>query len=363
MSNLTTRRMIEAYEQYREPQMGFSSLFRTPAENMFNSEEVEFDVMRTTESVAVPIVDRCSGYRENSSDLFTNKSVTPAIYKEATPINSCDLTNRQFGSDPFKDVDYRANLVMKVFRASRHIEAKIKRAIELQCSQVMITGMIDLRDSDGNIVYSLDFLPQASHFPTSATAWNLPGATIFDDISALGDVIRRDGLHNPDMIIMGQGSLNAALANSAFSESFDNRRIDAGIIELAGSGDGLTLQGMLTIGSYRYKLYTYDAYYVDPQTGVSTKYLPDDKVIVKASSGRMDLHFGGIPHIGNILGNHHGSLLPEIPSRMNMPQGGMSMFLHSWISADGQTLWAGVGSRPIAVPTALDTYGTLTTGV
>ena len=86
-----------------------------------------------------------------------------------------------------------------------------------------------------------------------------------------------------------------------------------------------------------------------------------NKVVVRSSTGRLDATFGAIPNIGKLLGAQAtNNVLPELPSRANNVEGGMDMFWNAWITPDGEQLMGGVGSRPLMIPTAIDTFGCLT---
>ena len=143
----------------------------------------------------------------------------------------------------------------------------------------------------------------------------------------------------------------------------DNRRIEIGGIAPVQRGNGQIFQGFIWIGNYKFSMWTYQARYKHPQTGVSTKFIDAGKVIMRSSSGRMDATFGAIPNIGKELGVQPTNLLPELPGRISNGAGGMDLFTNAWLTPDGEQMFAGVGARPLLIPTAIDTYGCLDTGL
>lgn len=362
MSDTTTKRMISAYYQEASPTAFFSGMFQTRPENFHSSEEVEIDVVRSEEDVSIVIQDLSTGYRMNSDDLYTNKGFKPPVHKEAIPLNAFDLIKRMPGSNPFESPDFRANIIVKMFGGMRKIERKIRRAIELQASQVMQTGVVTLTDINGTALYTLDYAPKAAHFPTAGTSW--ASATLAQkiaDLTGLCDVIRGNGLVDPDELVIGSTVWENLLATSGFLDRFDARRADLGTITAMSSrGGGGLYRGTLELGNYKLDVFTYNGRYKDPQSGASTQYLDDGNVIVRSSTARMDATFGAIPNIGALLGAS-GRLVPELPSRMSSAANGMDLFTNVWMSPDGEALFGGVGARPLMVPTAIDTYGCLTT--
>ena len=360
MSDTTTKVMLAAYEQDAEPTMFLSGMFQSPRRNFHNSEEVEIDIVRSEEDISIAIQDLSTGARLNSEDIYTNKGFKPPIHKEAGPINAHTLIKRMPGQDPFAAVDFQANAISRGIILGRKLQRKILRAIEQQSSQVMTTGTVTLIDSAGASVYTIDYKPKATHFPTAGIAWSSATSTKLADIASLANVIRGDGLANPDMLIMGAGSYELFIQDQDVLDRMDNRRIAGnGIVPLELMGNGGIFRGVIEIENYRYDIWTYDGRYKHPQTGVSTKYIPDDKVVVRASSGRMDATFGGIPRIAGPDPRVPGALL----SRVSVPGQMLDLQMNGWITPDGETMMVQAGTRPLMIPTAIDTFGCLDTGI
>jgi hypothetical protein len=363
MSGLTTKRMLAAYMQMASPTLFLSGFFQSPPENFHTSEEVELDIVRCDEDVSVVIQDLSTGYRMNSEDLYTNKGFKPPIHKEALPLNSYDLMQRMPGQNPFESSDFRANIILRMFNGMTKIEAKIRRAIELQASQVLQTGQLTLTDSAGVALYTLDYKPKATHFPTAGTSWaTATGLQKIGDLSALAEVIRNDGLDSPDMLIMGVDAYENFISDAVVQARFDIRRLDLGTISpMQVNGNGGSYRGIVEIGNYRYDVWTYGGRYKHPATGVKTQFIDPGKIIMRCSAGRMDATFGAIPNIGVLMGGQATNLLPELPGRLSNAAGGMDLFTNAWLSQDGEALFGGVGARPLMIPTAIDTYGCLNT--
>lgn len=357
MSDAITKRMIAAYLQDRAPTLFLTGFFQTPPQNFHNSEEVEIDIMRGEEDVSVVIQDLSTGYRMNSADLYTNKSFKPPIHKEAAPINAFDLIKREFGQNPFENVDFQANATVRAFREFRKIENKIRRAVELQASQVLQTGTVTLTDSSGNSLYTIDYQPKNTHFVTTGTSWNAGGNDPLGDLNSLGQTIRADGLTDPDTLIFGDTAWDLFINNADVQTRLELRRGMLGEVAPEVRGSGANFMGYIWIGNYRYSMWTYTGRYKHPQTGVSTAYVEADKVIMMSSTGRLDGTFGAIPRIAP----PDSRALPFIPPRMADAQGGMDLFTNAWLSADGEQLFVGAGARPLMIPTAIDTFGCLDT--
>jgi len=353
-----TSKMIRMYLQQAQTQLFLSSKFQAPPENFYKSEYVGIDIERSDEDIAIAIQDMSAGYRDNSGDIYTNKRFKAPVFKEKLALNAFDLMNRVPGKHTYEDPEFQATAIAQSYKGFRKIENKIRRAIELQASQILQTGTVSLTNAAGDVLYTIDYKPKATHFPTAGTAWNAVGATITDDILALAEVNRDDGLMDSDEILMGQGSYEVAIQDTTFLARFDNRRVSNGsLTEFTPRNDGSYYRGRITIGNYGFDVFTYNGRYKDPATGAKIKYLADDKVVVRSSMGRLDATFGAIPKFAPM----DAAVLPFLPGRVSGSN--IDLHMNAWFSDDREQFFAGLGARPLLIPTAIDTYGCLDTGI
>jgi hypothetical protein len=357
MSDLSTIQLIDAYLEEADVPSFFSTFFKSPAQNFYTTEEVELDIQRDSEDVAVAITDLSVGPHHNESTTFTNKKFTAPIYSEEGAVNSYDMIRRQPGQSPFSSPDYAVNATRAAFGVYRKVEKKIRRAVELQCSQTLLTGKTTLINKAGVAVYSLDFSPKTTHFVNATGAvWAVNGSTgdPLGNLAALATVIRKDGKRSPDTLIFGDSAFSRFLANTAVKAALDNRRIEIGLIAPQNRG-GATLQGNIWIGSYRFEMWTNVGDYNHPQTGVSTPFLDTNKVIMLSSTARLDLTWGAIP----MIVPPDQRALPFLPPRISSEGGRLDLTTSAWITPNGQSVMISASSRPLAIPTAIDTFGAI----
>lgn len=358
MSDIGTHKMLQAYFQDSPATSFLTGFFDARPENFYNSEEIEIDIERDDEDIAIAITDLSTGYNINSSDLYTNKSFKPPILKEAAALNAFDLIKRMAGKNPFEDFDFQANATVRAFKNFRLVEKKVRRTVELQSSQVLQTGLVDLKNSAGVTLYTIDYKPKATHFPTVAIAWsNAATAVPINDIDSLAQLIRADGKTDPTDLIMGDTAWLEFIATDQIKEHINFRRANLIAIQPIMVGRGATFQGEISVGNYVYKIWTYSGGYKDPQTGNHTKFVDPGKVIMTSEAGRLDATFGAIPRIAP----PDSRVLPFLPSRMSDADMRIDLFTNAWLTPDGEQLMTGVGARPLMIPTAIDTYGCMTT--
>ena len=189
-------------------------------------------------------------------------------------------------------------------------------------------------------------------------------AQVEANIESLCDAINSDGLVGSGewLMEMGDDALRVAKANTAFLKLFDaNTKIDNGSLQIPQDGmNGGKYHGTISVGAYRLQIWTYNKTYIDVETKVRTKYLDPASVIIKAPGCRLDLSWGNCPMI--IPPSQR--VVPFIPPRIRQTgMGGMDMITNVWTDPQAENLFGGISARPLAIPTAIDRFGCLDTGL
>lgn len=351
--------MLDAYiEQRQSPQLFLSSFFKTTPKSFHSSEHVEVDTRRSEPHIAVPVASVDSGARVVEATKYVNEKFTPPVYDLETKISAWSTKERQPGVDPFEDPDFRANARSEAFYNLSQLEEMLRRAVELQASQIFQTGVVTLKDKNGTTLFTLDYGCRPSHYVTT-TAWAADGSTgnPLADIGAMGQQLRTHGKLAPTDLLFGLGAQHRFLANTLVKTRLDNLGLQA-LQDISHSprADGATYFGTIVIDHYRYRMWMYDGFYIDPQTLEPTRFLGDNKVIMLADNGRRDLTFGKIP----MFVPPEARAAQFLPSRMSSVEQAFDMTTNIWVTPDGKHLRMSAGTRPLAIPTAKDTHGCLT---
>lgn len=357
MSDTSTARMLGKYLEESPAPLWLSGMLQTPRENFHTSEYVEIDIERDDESIAIAIQDISAGARHNEANLYTNKRFTPPLLNEKGVITALNGLKRQPGESPFADPDVARNVGSEAFRVLRKMERKLQRTIELQAAQMFQTGQLSLVDSAGVEVYGIDFKPKATHIVTVGTVWAADGSTgaPLSDLGSLGDVVRRDGKMSPDKLTFGKVAFQRFMANSDVQANINGRRVELGRITHEQRGQGASFKGVIAIDHYEYELWMYDGFYKHPQTGVATPYIDDDKIIMTSTGARLDLTFGAIP----LAREPSAEALSFLPPRISGSEQGIDISTNAWFSEDNSTFQVSAGTRPLVIPTAIDTFASL----
>lgn len=360
MSNSVTKVMLDAFKEEREPLGFLSSQFKVPRKGIHSQEKVEIDIKRSGRKIAVALHDLSTGARMNAKDIFSNKEFAPAILKEATVIDAFQLMGRSFGQLPYESNDFRGKLLEKAMDTGIEMSNKIARTCELQASQILTTGKITLKDEAGKDVYVLDFKPKTSHFPTASVSWDNANADPVGDILSLCREVKKNGKQSPDMMELGEDAYEYLIKNDEVKARLDNRRLEgSGIKTLEKMDNGAEYRGILEVGSYKLHIYTYSEVYEDPETEELVNYLPTDKVIIRSSRGRLDATFGIIPKIGGRDPRLPSGLFERVKSGPDM----IDIQIWAQIKGNSDGVEIEVGTRPLLIPVAIDTFGCLTIGI
>lgn len=359
MNKLATR-FLGLFRSWRRPTMFLQSFFAMTPESIYNGGKVSVEVERDGEDIAIPI-KQGTGPNWNDMSVSTLKEFTPPAYNEGFPVDVEELVQRTAGVDPYSDSyqSYVSKLFSKINKLIQKGFNKITRALEVQASQILQTGKLNLLASDGTTRYELDFLPKATHFPTVSVAWSSGSSTKTADLSSLLAVIRADGLVDPRILIFGETAMNQFLADDGVQKLLDTRNFDLGQVSPEMLASGATFFGRVWIGSYLCEMWTYPQVYKHPQTGAATKFIDDNKVVVLSnetrlvkSSARVPLPLGSDPRLAGLM-----------PGRMADASLNVDMTVNLYCTPNGKQVMAEVESRPLLVPVGIDQFGCLTTTV
>ena len=350
---------MSAFEDMRDPTGFFQRLFILRRGNVFDGEEVEVDIRRNGEKVAIPAA---SGTRMNDKTRFTNKKFKPPRYSEGMPLSSDDFLNRDFGSNPYsqESAGYARRIAAKLMDNAAVLDGIMGRAIELQAAKVLQYGALTLKDEDDNTVFDIDYSAKASHFPTVGTGWNVSGSDPYADIGALAEEMRKDGNVDATDMVMSRESFADFERNEVVQKLMDLRRLNAGEINAIGfnaRNSGAQLVGEVIIDGQPIRIWLYNGYYTDPVSGLTTRYLEQNKTILFSEASRFDKVCARVP--GPIVSNPQ--LARFMPGRMTNMEAGYDVTPNIYASESGEEVVQKLETRTLCVPTGIDQFGCMTT--
>ena len=362
MFKLLTRVIALFNSQPDINKMGFlSSFFVVGPDSFTDAEEVSLDEIFEGEEIAPSITDLSTGAVTLVEKKFNNKMIPFPVYAMRSPVAISQLMTRQPGEKtPITEkVNWFARLAAILVRRMGIMTRMLRRSMEQQASQVLQTGNIILTDEKGVETFDLQLTPKASHFPTVTTSWSdIDDATPLDDIDALADVIRDDGLVDVTTLIFGRTAWINFIKNKWVQDNLNKDVLNMGELNPTIVNKGGKRMGYIDYGSNRYVLYTYNARYnLFGDKITKYKFIDDNKVILLPDVADLDFRrlFGGIPSVrmdatfDTLFGADKTQIGGEYDIRPRV-----------WWSDDNETYMGEIKSRPLMMPVSVSRYGCLT---
>ena len=347
-----TKALAARYRERIKP-TGFLRSFFPSKE--FDTLEVSIEVTRGKEKVAVDVLRGTEGNRNNFSKS-TEKIYKPPYFHEYFDATTLSYYDQLFGvnENEINMASFRAWLDETLESIDILIDT-IERAYELQCAQVLTSGIVSIKNGD-NIDYNrkAESLVQLS----GAGEWvNTASCDPLKDLEDGCEFLRTvgkvaDGTFNA---IFGKSAMTNMRNSDNFKSIADVRRIDLVDISPAQrNSQGATLQGYVQAGSYRVLVWTYPEFYED-ENGVMTPYIAENDVIMVPESTKFQLSFGAVPRLFGKVANVGANVAKKISNERG------SYLIGEFLDEQNTAHLIDVKSAAVAIPVAVDQIYTLGT--
>lgn len=330
---LYTKMVIDVYKQRTTPTSFLRNYFPSKESPTL---EVSIEVQRNFEKVALPVVRGTDGNR-NSFTKSTEKLFIPKYYREWFDRTQLQLYDRLYGASTIEDTIFSA-YINSVADHIMELQNKIERSHELQCAQVLETGIVDLGDG-----LKIDYKRKAESLIAYTTTNNFADDAVdpFAVFTTGCTFLRQKGkcLGGRFIAIMGSDALAKLLTNAIFlkRQNLFSMALDTVTSPLM-SLEGNTYHGTITAGSYKVELWAYPQYYDDPTTGNQTAYVNTKKITIIPEKPRFVMAFGAVPQLLN----------PGTAPRMG------KFIMSEYIDTRAKAAILDVESCALAVPVAID---------
>lgn len=372
MSVTSSVLLLKPHAERDTENLPMQSFFTPPDRSAFhNDDEIKWHVEKTSRNIAVPVRDASADYRLQGLNEFTIHKTVPTCYKLGVKIAANDLIQGiDIGKTEYASKAITERLRTMVAPAITTVVKDYDRAMELYASQLLLTGAVTLTDGT-NTLFSEDFEMPDTHKADASVAWTTTGSAVpFTDMLNMANVLVVDALGPVQYALMnGVGFTNmkdtTQFKNGAskdYTGEIYRLRQDRSPIN-PRLGGGAIFKGVLEIGAqHEIDCYVIDGWYNAIGTGTVTKYIPDNKVIMKCA-GRMDQTFGGLQKFGSdkdaaaILRAGGGGA----SGRLGIKAHSFDLSYNMWLSENKEVFHFGVGTRPALIPIARNCFGVITT--
>lgn len=371
MGNEEIKTMVEAFKQKSRPTNFLSGLFKQSLAWQTRTRTIEMDVVRDNEKIAIDVTPYTNGHL-NVQKRFTSAEYNPPTFNEYNSYDSEELEKRIAGQNPYEGAGNNgmAALIAMITDDQVRQQALILRAMEKMASDVLFSGKITLVN-DAQIDYK-----QKSALQIDATAaWGGGSEVIPADLEGLATAIRKYGKATMEDLIFGETAWKNFILSTSMKERFNYRRVDLNEIKApVRNTEGAAFHGIIAIGAYTLRCWTYPQYYgvpSDAEIGVPSgtianagtsgnPYVPLTKVLGVGRDIDLRWLYGGISTLIDKVDPRMKSLfgLTRLPGRV------AADFLPYAQVSDSRSkpqIIVGVESRPMPVPTQIDGFGWLET--
>lgn len=294
-------------------------------------EEIYFDVLTGKPRLAPFVAPLVEG-QVVQSEGYSTKSFKPAYVKDKRVFEDGKAIRRRPGQPIAGPLDPMQHRLLTVVQESNDQIGMLKRRMEWMAVKALLDGKYTVKGEKYPEVL-VDFLRDAALNVTLLTTarWNDSAPTPLDDLETWATLIADKSGASATDVVMSGNVWTAFRKNADVKEALDKSknlspktRFDIG----PQTGEiGASFKG--TVGDFN--IWTYSAEYVDPDDGVTKKFLPNDYLIM------------GSPQIEGV--QHHGVIKDEKAGFQ-----ARDFFQKSWLEEDPAVRYLLMQSAPLVVP-------------
>jgi hypothetical protein len=203
------------------------------------------------------------------------------------------------------------------------------------CRQVLFEGAIDVESetNSGNPnELHVDYGFTNKMALTGTDKWTDPASKPMEQLQSWRREIVAESGVSPNILLMRSETAMTLINNASFKEYFDTLRYNFGTIEPELREPLLSFYGRLPmIGA---DIYSYDATFIDPDSGDVEPFIPDNHVLFASTVTKGRMFYGAVTYTVN--GVYHTVALPRVPQ--------------VFFDDDSSTRVLRLSSRPLPMP-------------
>jgi hypothetical protein len=336
ISLLNTRTMLQALEELRTPNTFLLRKFFS-AQKECPTKAVDIDIYKGKRRVAAYVNRRAQGQTIDRVG-YSTYTYEPPYLKPKMVTTVEDLLVRQPGEVVYSGNQNAAQrAAAQLGKDLAELDSIITRAEELQASQALFDGKVEIHDQAGNdVVADIDFQRSETHTvdltATGQVSWDESGATPLKDIRTWKRLIAQDAGVGADICILGSDAADEFLENADVRAVLDNRNVHIGSLEMEAQELGVVYIGTIEGVAY----YAYDEWYVNPSTGTETALVPAKKALLGSTRARCERVYGVIEDAEGVFA--------------------AARFPKTWTENDPSVRLLQLHSAPLCVPVQVDGF-------
>ncbi len=290
---LYTKELAVRFSDRRSPNSFFRSFF---TETEHASKLISIEVERDNDTIAVDVLRGTEGNR-NTFDRSSEKIFAPPLYDEYFDATNLDVYDALYTEEKIAAVNF-GKFVRTVGDKMEKLYDKIDRAYELQCSQVMHTGIVTL-----NAGINIDFKRKAGSMEDAVAVGSGYWTTAVDPNVVIGrgcKFLKEEGKMEGAVcnMILGTYALRALLNNTEVKARGITNNLSKrdAILPAQSTAIGATFHGEMSVDDYRVQIWSYPETYKD-KTGTRKKYMDPNYMILLPEKTNFVLSYAAVPQL------------------------------------------------------------------
>jgi hypothetical protein len=312
-SSLITKKVVGKFEESIPVRSGFSGWF---PEETTPTLEVDVEVQRDNDLIAVDVVRFTEGNKNKSTKVTENKYIPPYFKEDYDFQRDQVYMNTVALGVGMENAQINKVIATNAFKNVSKNKDKIVRAIRKQEADVLQTGIVTLNNGD-----SIDYRRKAAslvNVSTGGNYWSVAAsATPLTDIRKGMDFLRNVGNSGGSSVnvVMRSAALEAFLATTQVKEQGPNviqqiQRININMPQFDGV-NGFAFHGQIAAGDFVVNLWTYNEKYTDA-SGATQYYLASNLVVMIPDDFKGKTVFGGLPTLVESAMGGESVMMPGI---------------------------------------------------
>jgi hypothetical protein len=289
---LFTTELVATFSDRVKPKSFLRSFFK---EVESNTKSISIEVERDAQSVAVDVIRGTEGNR-NTWDTSTEKLFVPPYYNEYFDVTELACYEDLYVNPTISSATF-GRFLKSVGGKMEGIMDKVDRAYELQASQVLLDGVVQLKNG-----INIDFKRKAGSLIAygAGNDWSIgtvdPNTIILQGCTFLKETGKMEG-----------SVVNLILGSLAYSNYLNNPFVKAralamqygldSIVPAQRNALGQSFHGEISVGAYRVRLWSYPEVYKHPVTGVQTAYMHTKKIVMLPEVTANILSYAAVPQL------------------------------------------------------------------
>ena len=330
-----TRTMTRSLEQLYVPTSYLRDSFFGSIER-HTTRYVDIDIVKGGRKVAAYVHPRNEGSKVDKRG-FSTKSYKAPYTKEKMVTTAEEYLTRNAGDVIYTADTPEARAAKELGKNLRELGERVDRLEELQAAQALQTGKILVKGEDVDDIIDFGFAPEQLPVLTNTAKWSdTTNSTPLDDLQKWHEETRKRSGLVPSMVLADSAAIRFLLknknviGNTGLLSSF---RVTLGQIDPQKmNAQGVKYWGYLQDPGI--DLWSYDAYYEDPVSGLTVPYINPGTVLMIGEGARLTRHYGAIEDLGATAQ--------------------VSRFAKSWVTDDPSARWVMVQSAPLCDPHQID---------